>query len=381
MAVTVLSQPETYPSASNDMWWVVTSTNVGQPNFKYIFDIYINSTLITRLRIFSDLNSNGIVDVSSVVRNYLYSYFKPNTTQGVFAYTGSDNKVEYTIQFGEEYGGVTYSNLSSATANAYNYYQPIFRNWSTDYYNTFSWLTNRDKSFLQSLYNNRLFITYRQNTAASITVSVQRYNADGTPFGSPSTASNSSGLVTILDVSPAAINTTLGTTFILDSTPFYGIKIGTGEELFIIPNCSNRYNNYNVHFLNSLGGYETYQFYLANRLSSVNQRKSFERMEYQINGSNQMKNYNQYNVLYGGGNSYAVRKTVSIKLQTDMLSFKDYNWFSELINSTEAYLEYNNFFYPIVIKTTNWEEKYKQDKQNKVLTLDADLMNINSQYR
>lgn len=381
MAITILSQPETYPSVSNDMWWVVTSSNVAQSNFKYIFDIYVNNSLITRLRIFADLNSNGIADVSSIIRNYLYSYFKPSTSQSVFAYSGNDNKIEYTIQFGEEYGGVVYSNLSSSTAYAYNYYQPIFRNWSIDYYNTFSWLTNRDKKFMSSLYNNRFFITYRQNSSASITISIQKYNADGTSFGSPSTLSNSSGLVTILDISPAAINYSLGTSFILESTPFYGIKVNSGEELYIVPNCSNRFNNYNVHFLNSLGGYETFQFYLANRLSTINQRKSFDKMEYQLNGFNQMKNYNDNNVLYAGNNTYALRKTVSIKLQTDMLSAKDYNWFSELINATEAYLEYNNFFYPIVIKTTTWEEKYKQDRQNKTISIEADLMTINSQYR
>jgi len=156
MAITLLSSPETYSSLSDDVYFVVSSDNAGNLNFKFIFDIYINSTLVARLKNYPDPNSKGIVNVSNVIRNYWATYFKPNSNAAL-PYSGLDNYVEYTIQFGEEYGGVVYSNLTSTSAKTYNYYQPIFRNYSASYYSTYGWLTNRSRNYINCLSSGSFF--------------------------------------------------------------------------------------------------------------------------------------------------------------------------------------------------------------------------------
>jgi hypothetical protein len=161
MAITITQAPESFASLHDDLWHVVTSDNTSQSNFKYVVDVYVASSIVARLKLFPDPTEDcGAVNVANIVRNYWSSYFRPPTTQTAFAYEGNDIYVDYELKFGEEYGGVTYLNLTTATYKAYNYAQPIFRDWSASYLATFAnkWLTNRDKTGLTVGLTERLFV-------------------------------------------------------------------------------------------------------------------------------------------------------------------------------------------------------------------------------
>ncbi len=98
MAITVNSTPESYASAHDDLWFVATSTNVAQSNFKFVFDVYINSVQVARVKQYPDpTSSKGYFNAGNIVRNYLSSYFKPNSTQTLFSYDGDDIYVNYEI--------------------------------------------------------------------------------------------------------------------------------------------------------------------------------------------------------------------------------------------------------------------------------------------
>lgn len=126
MAITINSTPESYPSAQDDLYFVATSTNATQAGFKYVFDVLINSTIVARIKLFPDpATAKGIFNAGGVVRDYLSSYFKPNTTQTAFSYTGNDLYIGYEVRFGEEYGGITYTNLASGNYKAFNFVNPI----------------------------------------------------------------------------------------------------------------------------------------------------------------------------------------------------------------------------------------------------------------
>lgn len=381
MAITILSTPDTYASLSEDSYFVVSSDNAGLTNFKYVFDIYINSTLITRLKNFPDVNGKGIINVSGVVRNYFSSYFKPNATQTAISYNGNNNYVAYTVQFGEEYASTVYSNLANSSANSYNYYEPMFRDYSASYYSTFSWLTNRDRNNIECLLNGRLYITYRKSGSSSLSLTVKKYTESGTLITSSTGSSTTTGTVTLLDISPQAINTYLGSSFINSDTVLYGVSVNNADEVKVKVVCATRYTPVAVHFLNQLGGYESFTFRLANRKTTNSEKKSYESVKWSINASNQMVRYNDYKVMIGGKQAYALSKTVSFKLVSDILTYTDYNWMNELINSTEIYLEQNGFYYPCIIKTSNWEEKYKTDRQNNFISIEVDVLTNNSQFR
>ena len=380
MAITLLSSPETYSSLSDDVYFVVSSDNAGNLNFKFIFDIYINSTLVARLKNYPDPNSKGIVNVSNVIRNYWATYFKPNSNAAL-PYSGLDNYVEYTIQFGEEYGGVVYSNLTSTSAKTYNYYQPIFRNYSASYYSTYGWLTNRSRNYINCLSSGSFFSTYKLNSAGTISLTVKKYSQDNTLLATQTGATSSSGTIHLINISPTAINTYLGGSFINDDTFKYGVSVNNADEIYIYPVCNYKYNPETITFLNQLGGYESYIFRNANRLNTTNQKKSFESMAWKLNASNQMIKYDTYNKYNPGLNTYFNNAEYKYKFISDLLDATDYTWINEMINSTECYLHKNGYYYPINITTTNWEQKYKTDRNNTFITIDAEIGNINSQFR
>ena len=44
MAITILANPKTFAPVYNKMEYLIESTNVAQPNFAYLVDIYINGS-------------------------------------------------------------------------------------------------------------------------------------------------------------------------------------------------------------------------------------------------------------------------------------------------------------------------------------------------
>jgi hypothetical protein len=86
--------------------------------------------------------------------------------------------------------------------------------------------------------------------------------------------------------------------------------------------------------------------------------------------------------MYAGTIPLSITQRPAIKLVSDFVNETDYNWLKELINSSEAYLEENGYYYPMNITTSNWTQKRNYADKNFNLELDLDYgRNIHSQYR
>lgn len=379
MAITITQSPESLASLHDNLWHVVTSNNSSQSNFKFVFDIYVASNLVARLKVFPDPTEDcGAVDVSNIVRDYWASYFKPPTTQTAFSYEGNDIYVDYEIKFGEEYNGTTYLNLTTGTYKAYNFAQPQFRDWSTSYLATFEnkWLTGRDRGNLTVGYTERLFVPYLVGTPPQ-TIAL-KVSVDG------GTVQTGSGVAcdsfVMFDLSPAALNAYFGTTLIPQTATRYTVQIGSGDILTIKIGCS-RYTTEVLHFLNSLGGYDTMRFNLVNRREITAERKQFERPGWEL-GADVYNRYNSFKVLADSRQTYAVSQEVVYKLTSDWLTQTDHAWLKDLIMSSEVYLEKGGYFYPVTIGTNNWAEKIRNADRMFNLTLDVNHgRKLNSQHR
>ncbi len=391
MAITINSTPEAYPSAHDDMYFVATSDNVAQAGFKFVFDVYISSNLVSRIKLFPDpTNAKGIFNAGGIVRDYIAGYFKPNTTQTSFSYTGNDIYIDYEVRFGEDYGGTTYTNLASGTYKAFNFVNPIFRNFSTSYYqpkiNT--WLTSRDVAAADVQMGEKLYAGWLNTagTTTNLSLTIQRYLNGG---GNDDTARTGGAIgcsaFVLFDLSPAAINAYLGETFITASTYQYGVKVNYGgnqsTEFKVRLACQPRWTPVSLHFLNKLGGYDTFQFRLVNRRSAQVEKKSFEQMTWQYSGGS-MSRYDSYNRINPGNSTFAVSETVSFKLTSDYINQTDYLWLKDLITSPEVYYEVAGYYYPVAIGTNNWDEKIRA--ADKMFNFDLNVQfaqKINSQYR
>ena len=391
MAITINSTPENYPSAHDDLYFVVTSDNTNQNSFKYVFDIFINNTQVTRVKLYPDpSNTKGIFNAAGVVRNYIYGYFKPNATKTAFSYTGNDIYTTYEIRFGEEYDGTTYTNLSSGSYKAFNFVNPLFRDFSTSYFQPLinTWLTGRDKNLAECGLTEKFYAGWLNTagTTTALTLLVQKYTQSGAndgdyAQGNPVTCNT----FVLFDLSPEAINTYLGYSFITSSTYQYGVKVlygGNGSAFMKIKvACNPRWTPITLHFLNQLGGYDSFAFRLVNRQSSQASRKQYEQLEWQYN-SGSMSRYDGYKRINGGSHAFVVDQSISYKLTSDYISATDYLWLKDLIASPEVYYEKDGYYYPVNIKSTTWEEKNRIADKMFNFELDIEFsQKVNSQYR
>jgi hypothetical protein len=382
MAITINNTPNSYQSFHEDLWFVVSSDNTAQTSFKYVFDVYINSVLVARIKSFPQPDSDkGIFNAATIVRNYWSSYFQPATSQTAFNYNGSGNSVEFTIQFGEEYAGTLYSNLDDTTAIAYNYYPEVMNGkdaFDGTWYDTNyapNALTKRDLTQLKTDQSgHRLFITV-QNPSEGVVydwkLNVTRSNGNDTTGGTFVAVSG----ITLIDVSPQGINNYLGGTFISSATDSYSVELdedtgGVVATLNVSKICQPRHTHIPLHFLNSVGGYDTMMFTLVNRESRNIERKSFDQIDWQYRSSD-MYRYNQYNVFNGGAVQFNTQHTITYKLISDWLTLTDYTWIRDLIASPEVYMENNGTFIPVKITTSQWTQK--KQYVDKVYNLELDI--------
>jgi hypothetical protein len=393
MAITIDNTPASYQSIHEDLWFVVSSSNTTQSNFKYVFDVKINTTLVARVKVFPELeDGKGLFNASSIIRNYVENAFRPNPTSTLFTFVSNIIRVQYKIEYGEEYGGTTYTNLTNGTYNAYNYYPNIL-----DGYGSFdgSWydnykamlLTKRDdQNIITRRTNGRCFVSLLngdENNSNNWRFDVTRWNS-GTPTTNTSGGNIALTDFALLDVSPAAVNAYLGTTFITDATDFYGLNAyqdGADQWQMVVKIlCEPKFEAIPIHFLNQLGGYDTYNFSLVNREQRAMDRKSYDEVQWQY-ASDQMNRANSYRVYYGGYKPFVTEQTITYTLTSDWLSLKDYTWLKDLIASPDVYMENNGYYIPVKVNTNTWQEKKRYADKTYNITLEVELGKAYSQFR
>jgi hypothetical protein len=358
MAITINSIPASYTSAHDALWHVVTSNNVGSTNFKYVFDVLINGATVASFKVYPDPNNLGIIDFGPIVRNYFASQLVDDGSGFVRTADGFLH-VDYSIRYGEEYNGVTYPNLTSATYKGWNFSLDPFRNPITTYANKF--LTSRDRSDAKVISGESFLITYfNSDLSNTLTATIQNLNEDGSNNGSASTGTNflaSAVHGIILDLSPTSINSYLGITKVTASTYAYRVSIGA-DSIVITQTCAQRFTPVQIVFQNQYGGYDQFAFRLLSKQSRKMDRKTYTRAGYEINVETKTMDFkNSSNVFYGGTRSFTTGIDYSYLVISDYLTLADYNLGAELIASNEIYFKLNGNYYPIVFTATTWQEK------------------------
>lgn len=391
MAITINYEPSGYPSAHNPMFIELQSGNSSQTDFKYVFDIYVNSAFVTRQKVFPDPTDNkGYMNISPIVRNYFDVAVNAVTV-------GSATPVELGLGefyvdfygiYGEEYSGTPYA--ASATGTAYKAYNwtksrtqrkilntqsasPVYFKTLADYKEKF--LTNRPQN--TKVYDDQpLIITLWTDDGATLrTVKIVNENPSsettivgGQAFANPY----------VMDI---------GTSYNQDAGSF-SIKsyttIGSTLQasLSFTPVCRPRYEPVTLMFLNRLGAFESFTFGLNSVVSVDIERKGFGQNPY-IGRSD----------LISGGfvretqKNFAVSYKTKWKLTGDSLTKDEYTWLEELFTSPLIYVYIDDpaderFWHPVTISETNYVIKnHLIDKENFIeLNIEFAEPN-NSQYR
>jgi hypothetical protein len=408
MAITIQSSPAPYSSMHDDLWFVSSSTNVGQTAFKFVYDVYVNGSQVSRTKVYpspSAEGSYGVFNASPMVRSFVTNYFEPSGSSILVA-SNDKIKVDSQIRVGEEYvsGGnlITIPNVASGALASYNYYPPLFAdilfvNNNTplvlsDYYDnlllenfTDDWITERDNEKITIEYGDNFYATYFKITAGAYSAWVDVINESGAVIDTVSGGITFSGEMNLFNCQAGHINTFAGRTLITEATYGYNVYLKRGvavsRKLQFIQKCYPKYKQYNLHFLNRLGGWDTMKFALVNRRSTELQRASYRRNDWQLSG-NTMSNIDSYNKYNETTLNYAIQHKDKFHLISDWVSQQDYEWLGQLFASTIVYMEVQGAYFPVTISSTNYE--YKLETSDKLFNFEIDIevgKYLTSQFR
>ena len=129
MITTINYAPSYLQGVYNPIIWSVTSDEIAQPNFSYVFDVYINNynTYVVRLKVKPNPAGAGMIDISQICQSYLTNDIIPETTidTSLYSFIFADNlnsSLKVYVKCGEEYGGVLYNGLGGIGNPGYYLY-------------------------------------------------------------------------------------------------------------------------------------------------------------------------------------------------------------------------------------------------------------------
>lgn len=430
MALYLRSYVDNYRTVYNPIEYVLEEDNatlLAYAGFKYIVGVYDGVTLLGQLKIPLDVNNYGRADVHGICESYLTSNLGTIGTTDAFA-DNEESWKTFTFKFGEEYynGSAWQTNFPMTyTKNAsegveeedviiFNGSLPNYRgtvvnfyDWqTTNYYQNYTvtgatrkWLTNQprgattgtntlqvelaDEGWIYALYDN----SGNPITKAILTtylLGVVVANTDIALTGG--VTDNHIRLVS----GPASINTYSAGLIPSSGVDAYSLTLYNGgtqasEPMYFQLTSECRYEVRRLDFLNSLGGFDSFNFSKVSKRSEDIERKFFKMNQDNLNSSTGAISYDiadREKVQY-----YTVSRP-KMKLTSDWISVDTFNWLLELISSPEVYLyEANNVTgnmqrIPIKNIEGNWEEKRSTVDNifNLELTLDFGMDNTRQRW-
>lgn len=152
MAITINTSPAIFSPVFTPLWFQVTSSNIAQSNFRFVFDTFTgntpwNSMPISRNRMWPDPNT--VVSEYSPSR-ILESYLTFEAYPKLIGTTGSTNPLSYnyyTIAIGEEYGSLT---TGTTTYSGLTFFTGITFNSTIQYDKVETWATTGHSQYIMS---------------------------------------------------------------------------------------------------------------------------------------------------------------------------------------------------------------------------------------
>jgi len=357
MAINIISNPNSVVSAFNQMAFNVSSTQAGQTNFNFIADVYVSgiNTAVSRIAIPKQPSVNTcLIDASPILKNYVKNDFF-NVSGSNYCEANINSRVKYYVQFGELYdvSGVPtiYPDLrrfptsasNTAVNSIFGFEQYNNNVWDGYEVSGFGFLTEiperitieQGQELRLSFYdpNNLIGFLYVDGYSLDYVVA----NKVSGEFLYNVNVKNLFGL--------NQIYRTIGThTITLANSSNAAVKTITIE---IVAKCS-KFDTIRLHWLNNLGGWDSYNFTKQSIKAMDIERKQFKKM--------QSINYSKSDRLKTNYNTTIIDK---LQINSDWISDEMADWFQGLLTSPIVYLErgVDNF---VSVNITNSEYLIQQ---------------------
>jgi len=431
MSLEIKYLPQQYRTVYNPVEIVLYETVSATRNysgFAYLVDVKDGSTTIGRLRVPPTTNGYGRFDLSGIMESYMSSDLGLlNGTNINTIYDNANSYKDFTLEFGWVHyntGSATYdipqtvTFPDTTTATSYDLFVfnaslPKYRrevvnfyDWqSLNYFRNYTantvdrkFLTNSPSGIsINNSYNQKVMSTdegyiyalYDHINFPLVSIGVTILDISGSTRNvilSPPTGLASlkhlripSAPATLNKINPLSINTTqpmIGTEdiaykiYLTDST---GVA---SKEFFFNVETECRYEHRRLEFLNSLGGFDYFNFTKVSRHSEDIERKFFQTTPNDLTSTGSIN----YSISNREKVQYYTKSMPKLKLTSDWIDYNTYNWLLELIESPEVYLM-DSYTTPtgtteirrIPVKNINgnWEEK--TNNADKLFNLEIDL--------
>jgi len=393
MAITIEQSPHSTTPAYEDIIYVISSTNSGNTNFKYVIDIVVNGTS-NRITVFPHPSfGTAYVNIGKIIETYISS----NIDDSTFGFQEAASSYEdFTVQFGEQYGDpvVVFANLTSTTGTAWNGIVDFlpFSTYSSTGYLEYVMSTNAASDYLTEQTSNVIIrdsedawlygltdtsgtigyaeVITKDSAGSTIqTINIQNPYTNTDVFDGK-VVSFSTGTNNLNSIDASQI--TLGAQPIITaSVASYDIKwfnlsssAVSPTQTYTIENTCTRNNLYRFHFLNKKGGFDSFTFYRADSKSVRIQRDSYKK------GADSFSNSTTYG--YGTGArtniAYNTKLTDTITVLSDWIDEETSTWLEQLISSPEVYLV-DDTYGLVAINISNSSYDFKQEETQKLFNL------------
>ncbi|WP_212005756.1 hypothetical protein [Chitinophaga sp. HK235] len=291
MAITIQASPDKFTPAFNPVHFRISSNNYLQPDFKFVADVY-NGTgqLLATLKYQPQvIGSQPIdIDINRVLHELVApNYCRANDTMGVdIVTTAAGALAGYSVQFGEQYGGVLHGNLNSFSGYAFNgaLNNKRFAFYSQAAYLNKQFLTGFNRQVARK--RDSIIITMLQSDTAAIPAfSLSIFDITGTMLHSGSIP-NPYNSTTITNNRALHLHVGFDHLFASLSFPvvaynnaaYYTITAPSGNTMRIdLYSQCERFPGVRLYFLNQYGGFDAFNFMLADRWEQTNEKKSYQR--------------------------------------------------------------------------------------------------------
>lgn len=291
MAITIQASPDKFTPAFNPVHFRISSDNYLQPDFKFVLDIYngagqLMATLKPQPQVIGGQPIN--VDISRILHELVSpNYCRPNDTMGVDIVTTAAGALSgYSVQFGEQYGGVLHGNLNFFSGYVFNaaMNNKAFAFYSQGAYVNKQFLTGFNRQVARKR-DSAILSMLQSDTAAISAFPISIFDASGTvlytsnipnPYNSLAITNNRAlhlhvglqHLYSVLAFPASAYN----------NAAYYTIAAPGGNAIrFDLYSQCERFPGVRLYFLNDLGGFDAFNFMLADRYSQTNEKKTYQR--------------------------------------------------------------------------------------------------------
>ena len=386
MAITIIATPSAFMAAYNQVPYTVSSNLTAQPNFNFIVDVNETSGTnnpLARLKYPVQPSSAQLqFDVGSVLKNYVTYDF--NNVTGVFG-TNTDSRLKYFVQFRELYdvsgiptlSGVLASNPTTPSAASYNFAGNgifDFEDYTSTAYDNlnvsgFGYLSNAGSTERIESNQEKFLYWFDPNTAVKY---IQYTGATGNVVTAV-TLTAKEHLFSIKAGKYAQDVLIAGGISIIDT---YNVSLlgATSNVLasrtFSLNTECSQYPTVRLHWMNKLGGFDTFNFN-KNTINAMDiERKQFK-APLPIGYSKQDRLKTNYNTTIND----------KISINSDWITEAESTLLEELATSPVIYLERSaTEFVAVNITNTSYEIKtFLTDR--KMFNVTFDIEYTYSRYR